>query len=171
MTVAPATPPPADPLPAAGPPPPPARGVRVRLALRDAWRRLRGGELSPERAAASIAIGIFVAFVPLYGIQTLICLLLTLPLRLDFPLAWAVSNVANPLTAPFIIFCDIELGGWIAQGVWVGLSRRNFTVSQLGPFLVYAMIGGAAIGLFAGAAAGIATLFWLRRRARARAIV
>jgi len=116
-----------------------------------------------------VAVGIFVAFVPLYGIQTLICLMLTVPLRLDFPLAWATSNLANPLTAPFIILFDIELGGWFAKGVWVGLSRLDFTVSRLGPFLGYALMGGAVIGAVAGLAGGLATLVWLRRRARARA--
>ncbi len=162
--------PPSPESPIAVPPPAPRR-ERVRQALRDAWRRLRGGELSPERAAASVAVGIFVAFVPLYGIQTLICLMLTVPLRLDFPLAWATSNIANPLTAPFIILFDIELGGWMTRGTWVGISRRDFTISQLGPFLAYAMVGGAALGLLAGALGGIATLRWLRRRARARASV
>ena len=47
---------------------------RVRTAFRDAWRRLRGGELGPERAAGSVGVGLFVGFIPTYGIQTLICL-------------------------------------------------------------------------------------------------
>src|SRR6185503_11826520 len=104
----------------------PSRLDRVRYALRDTWLRLRGGELSARRAAASVAVGLFVGFIPLYGLQTFICLAFTYPLKLDFPLAWATTNIANPFTAPFIILFDIELGRWIALGSWTALSTSDF---------------------------------------------
>jgi len=139
------------------------RFERVRGVLRDTWRRLRGGELSPVRAAGSVAIGLFVGFVPLYGIQTFICLAFTVPLRLDFPLAWATTNIANPFTAPFIILFDIELGGWLASGSWAALSTRDFALKNLGPYLGYALLGGAVAGGLAGLVGGAATLVWMRR--------
>lgn len=136
---------------------------RVRTVLREAWRRLRGGELSPARAAGSVAVGLFVGFVPLYGIQTFICLAFTLPLRLDFPLAWATTNIANPLTAPFIILLDIQLGRWLANGSWEALSRSDFQIKKLGPFLAHALLGGAVAGAAAALVGGVATLIWMRR--------
>jgi uncharacterized protein (DUF2062 family) len=141
-----------------------SRLERVRYALRDTWRRLRGGELSARRAAASVAVGLFVGFVPLYGIQTFICLAFTVPLRLDFPLAWATSNIANPFTAPFIILLDIELGGWLADGAWVTLSTHDFEIKKLGPFLARALLGGAVVGAAVALLGGIATLLWMQRR-------
>jgi uncharacterized protein (DUF2062 family) len=141
-----------------------ARLERVRYVLREAWRRLRGGELSAGRAAASVAVGLFVGFVPLYGIQTFICLAFTVPLRLDFPLAWATTHVANPFTAPFIILLDIELGGWLADGAWTTLSRHDFEIKKLGPFLGRALLGGAAVGAVAAVVGGLATLLWMQRR-------
>ena len=145
------------------------RRERTQQAVRDAWRRLRGGELSPERAAASVAVGLFVAFVPFYGIQTLICLLFTVPLRLDFPVAWVVTNFANPFTAPFLILVEIELGAWMVGGGWVSVSPRDFNVRDLGAFLGYALLGAGVIGTAAAATAGALTLWWMRRSARARA--
>jgi uncharacterized protein (DUF2062 family) len=142
---------------------------RVRQTLREAWRRLRGGELGPERAAASVAVGLLVGFVPLYGVQTFICFLFTFPLRLDFPLAWAATNIANPITIGFILVLDIELGGWLARGAWVNISTHDLKVSNLGPFLLQGLLGGAAAGAVAGAAGGLLTLWWLRRAARALA--
>jgi uncharacterized protein (DUF2062 family) len=139
---------------------------RVRGVLRDAWSRLRGGELNPTRAAASVAVGLFVGFVPLYGIQTFICLAFTIPLRLDFPLAWATTNIANPLTAPFIILFDIELGAWLMKGSWATLSTADFEVKKLGPFLAHALLGGAVAGAVAGTVGGLLTLLWMRRRAQ-----
>jgi uncharacterized protein (DUF2062 family) len=144
----------------------PSRLERVRSALRDAWRRLRGGELSPTRAAASVAVGLFVGFVPLYGIQTFICLAFTVPLRLDFPLAWATTNIANPFTAPFIILFDIELGAWLTNGSWATLSTADFEVKKLGPFLAHALLGGAVAGAVAATLGGLLTLLWMRRRAQ-----
>ncbi len=142
-----------------------SRVERVRSALRDAWRRLRGGELNPARAAGSVAVGLFVGFVPLYGIQTFICLAFTIPLRLDFPLAWATTNIANPITAPFIILFDIELGAWLTEGSWTSLSTADFEIKKLGPFLAHALLGGAAAGTVADVLGGLTTLLWMRRRA------
>src|SRR5882672_6025880 len=136
---------------------------RIRSLLRETWRRLRGGELSPVRAAGSVAVGLFVGFVPLYGIQTPICLAFTLPLKLDFPLAWVVTNIANPFTAPFIILFDIELGAWLTGGQWLSLSTHDFQIKKLGPFLAHAMVGGAAAGAAAALVGGLATLVWMRR--------
>ena len=141
-----------------------SRLERVRAVLRDAWTRLRGGELSANRAAGSVAVGLFVGFVPLYGIQTFICLAFTIPLRLDFPVAWAVTNFANPFTAPFIILFDIQLGRWIAQGTWAALSTSDFEIKKLGPFLLHALLGGAVAGAAAAVVGGVSTLLWMRRR-------
>ena len=145
------------------------RRERTRQALRTAWQRLRGGELSPERAAASVAVGLFVGCVPFYGIQTFICLLFTVPLRLDFPVAWMMTNFANPVTAPFLILLEIELGAWMMQGRWMSLSLHDFSVKNLGAFLGYALLGASVIGTSAAASAGALTLWWMRRSARARA--
>jgi len=145
------------------------RRERTRQALRHAWQRLRGGELSPEREAASVAVGVFVGCVPFYGIQTFICLLFTVPLRLDFPVAWLMTNFANPVTAPFLILFEIELGGWMMQGRWVSVSLHDFNVKNLGAFLGYALLGAGVIGTTAAAGAGALTLWWMRRSARARA--
>ena len=129
---------------------------------------MRGGELKPERGAASVGVGLFVGFIPTYGIQTLICLMFTVPLRLDFPLAWVATNVANPLTAIFIIALDIEVGGLLRRGEWVTIARSDFDVAHLGALFADAMIGGVALGSIVGLVGGLATLALMRRAARAR---
>jgi uncharacterized protein len=140
----------------------------LRTALRDAWRRLRGGELRPERAAGSVGVGLFVGFIPTYGIQTLICLMFTVPLRLDFPLAWIATNIANPLTALFIIALDIEVGGFVRRGEWVKISTSDFDIAHLGALSADAMVGGVALGLAAGLVGWVTTLGLLRRALRVR---
>lgn len=145
-----------------------SRLTKLQNTLRDAWRRLRGGELSPERAASSVGVGLFVGFIPTYGIQTLICLMFTVPLRLDFPLAWVVTNFANPLTALFIIALDIEVGGFLRRGEWTAISTTDFDLAHLGALSADAMLGGIAIGTVVGLVGGAVTLAFARRAARAR---
>lgn len=105
---------------------------------------------------------------PTYGIQTLICLMLTVPLRLDFPVAWVATNIANPLTALFIIALDVEVGGLLRRGAWVTVSTSDFDMAHLGALSADAMVGGVAMGTVAGLVGGLTTLAWARRAARVR---
>ena len=83
--------------------------AETRQRLRDAWRRLRGGELTPGRAAASVAIGIAVGVTPLWGVHWALVLAICLPLRLDAGVAYLASNVSLPFFAPFITFAEIAV--------------------------------------------------------------
>jgi uncharacterized protein (DUF2062 family) len=94
--------------------------------------------------------------------------LFTVPLRLDFPLAWVATNIANPVTALFIIALDIEVGGFLLRGTWAKLSTDDIDVKHLGAFLVDGMVGGVAIGSAVGVVGGFLTLYLMRRAARAR---
>ncbi len=115
-----------------------------------------------------MGVGVFVGFIPTYGIQTLICLMFTVPLRLDFPVAWVATNIANPLTAIFIIALDIEVGGLLRRGAWVTVSTSDFDIAHLGALSADAMIGGVALGSVFGLIGGLVTLAVARRAARAR---
>jgi uncharacterized protein (DUF2062 family) len=115
-----------------------------------------------------VGVGLFVGFIPTYGIQTLICLMFTVPLRLDFPVAWLATNIANPLTALFIIALDIEVGGMLRRGAWVTISTSDLDMAHLGALSADAMVGGIAIGSVVGLIGGLTALAIGRRAARAR---
>lgn len=116
-----------------------------------------------------MGVGLFVGFMPTYGIQTLICLMFTVPLKLDFPVAWVATNIANPLTALFIIAVDIEVGGFVRRGEWATIATSDFDVAHLGALSADALLGGVALGLAAGLVGGMTTLGWMRRAVRVRA--
>jgi len=115
-----------------------------------------------------VGVGLFVGFIPTYGIQTLICLMLTVPLKLDFPVAWIATNFANPVTALFIIALDIEVGGLLRRGTWVTVTTSDFDLAHLGALSVDAMIGGIALGSVVGLLGGLTTWAWMRRALRVR---
>lgn len=85
-------------------------------ASRRLFNRLRGGRLEPWRAGFSVAVGLFVGVQPLYGLHLPLCLLICLPLRLDFLLAYAAANISNPLFAPIIVLSEIQLGSLVLDG-------------------------------------------------------
>lgn len=83
---------------------------------------MRGGSLSPVRAALSVAIGLAIGVTPLYGFHLLIVLAICLPLRLDAAVSYIAANISLPFIAPFIVFAEIEMGARLLTGEWLALS-------------------------------------------------
>lgn len=90
--------------------------------LKRAWRELRGAQLSPARAAAAVALGLFVGSIPAYGIHTPVVLAICLLFQLDFLLAWVASNISNPFFSPFLLSGEAQVGAYVRTGAWLDLS-------------------------------------------------
>jgi uncharacterized protein (DUF2062 family) len=115
------------------------RGYRARAKallqhekVKAAWARLRGGELTPFRAAASVFVGVLVGTTPLYGLHFLLVMGICLPLRLDVAIAYVASNVSLPIFAPFINTAEVEIGAWLRTGKFIHFDRADFEAR--GPF-------------------------------------
>jgi uncharacterized protein (DUF2062 family) len=142
-------------------------------------RLLRLGE-SPERLALSLAIGVFVAFSPLFGLHTLLVILVAFLLRLNVPLAVAGAFVNNPWTMVPMYAGALAVGLWVtgyqggapdlgaclAEGHgFLGLVR--LVMAELRPFLLPFVLGCLVLGLLAAllAYAGLLLLVrWVRSR-------
>jgi uncharacterized protein (DUF2062 family)/ubiquinone/menaquinone biosynthesis C-methylase UbiE len=105
-----------------------------------AWKRLRGGTLSPGRAALSIAIGIFIGCLPVYGLQFLAVAAVCMPLRLDTALAYLAAHVSNPLTLLPLLALEVAVGSLVVTGQF---AVPNFDELKAGPGHA---IGNAALG-------------------------
>ena len=118
--------------------------ARLRTTLGEGWRRLRGGELNPLRAAASIAIGLFIGVTPLWGVHFLLVLAVCLPLRLDAALAYLASNISLPFIAPFLSFAEVEIGTRVLTGAWLPvLSTEAMRTHGITPFFKEIAVGTA----------------------------
>lgn len=138
------------------------------------WLR-RSGSLTFKREpiARGIGIGLLVGLTPTVGFQTILMLAGCLLVRGNFPAAFAISWVSNPLTLPPMIYAYHELGEWLF-GSWVAARfESNELIDEaligiinlaLGTALIAIPI--ALIGYFASL--GISEV-WHRRRHRARA--
>ncbi len=141
-----------------------------RQIVGDAWRRLRGGELTPARAAASVAIGLAIGVTPLWGAHWAIILAICLPLRLDAGIALLASQISLPFIAPFITLAEIEVGARVLRGSWLSLRRDDLktldlstVASELAIGTVLVALGAAAIG--AALAYGLVRVWAGRARA------
>lgn len=132
------------------------------------WQRLRGTPGSKARAAAAVALGLFIGCQPLYGLHFVLVLAVCLPLRLDAVLAYLAANISNPLIAPFLIFAEVEAGAYLTTGRFVAFDLGQARATGALGFARQLFVGGLAVG--AGLALvgfGLAWLFASRRGATA----
>jgi uncharacterized protein (DUF2062 family) len=131
--------------------------VAVRPALRQAWQRLRGGELTPRRAALSVGVGLAIGLVPVYGAHWAIVLAVCVPLKLDAPVAYLAANISNPFFAPFLLLAEVQLGSQVMTGARLPLTRE--AVFARGPlaFLWQTIVGVAILAPLAALVVGALT--------------
>lgn len=72
--------------------------------------RLQG---TPEAMARGLSVGVFAGLFPIFGLQTLVGILLAVPLRGNKILAAAGTWVSNPLTYIPIFAFNYQVGAWL----------------------------------------------------------
>jgi uncharacterized protein (DUF2062 family) len=83
---------------------------RIYEKLKQLWDK----ETDPQRLSLSIAVSIYVAFLPAIGFHTLIAFALGWLLGLNGALIFALSHIVhNPLTALFIYAADYSFGEYL----------------------------------------------------------
>ena len=128
------------------------------------WQRLRGTPGSKARAAAAVALGLFIGCQPLYGLHFVLVMAVCLPLRLDAVLAYLAANISNPLFAPFLIFCEVEAGAYLTTGRFVAFELAQARATGALGFARQLVVGSLAVGAtLALLGFGLAWLFAARR--------
>lgn len=139
----------------------------MKALLAGLWRRLRGTPGSPLRAAAAVAVGLFVGCQPLYGLHFALVLAVCLPLRLDAVLAYLAANISNPLIAPFLIVAEVEAGSLLLSGRLVAFDLAQARSTGAAGFARQLFVGGLAVG--AGLAlVGFGVAWWIAARSARR---
>ncbi|HEY3236147.1 MAG TPA: DUF2062 domain-containing protein [Polyangiaceae bacterium] len=121
------------------------------------WRRLRGGELTPYRAAASIGLGLFIGCLPVYGLHFPLCALVCWPFRLDLVSCYLAANISNPLMAPVLLVGEVELGALVLTGSFVpwdiARAQKTGVMGFAGEAALGAVLAGCLLGTIGGCAA------------------
>lgn len=144
------------------------RGERWRRWLRESgcFRFLR------EPMARGVAVGLFVGLTPTVGFQTILMLAGCLLIRGNFPAAFTMSWVSNPLTLPPLYWLFHEIGehlfgGWLESVIkgteWFNEALIDVLATALGSLVLAIPI--ALVGYLTSL--GVAEV-WHRRRHHAR---
>jgi len=95
--------------------------------------------------------------VPVYGFHWLLVLGICLPLRLDAPVAYLAANVSNPFFAPFLLFCEVQIGSLVLAGHSLAIAPRALADRGPGALAAETAVGTAifapAMALIFGAMA------------------
>jgi SAM-dependent methyltransferase/uncharacterized protein (DUF2062 family) len=149
---------------------PPAGFSLWREELKRAWLTLRGPHITPARAAASAALGLFIGSLPIFGSHTPLVLMLCLWFQLDAAVAWVMANVSNPFFAPALLMAEVQVGAWLRTGSLLRFDQELTRSGALHHFIGFMLVGapvvGLALALFGGAIALAAASLLPRRGAR-----
>ncbi len=144
--------------------------LRIRARVRDAVRRILAEHATPSRLAMSVALGVFVACTPFYGLQTVLALGLAWALRLNRVAAILAAQVSIAPVSPFLIFASVELGELVLHGHFFAIDMqvlRTSSWAEIGGMFFFAwLLGGCLIGALLGALFGAATFVVAKARGR-----
>jgi uncharacterized protein (DUF2062 family) len=138
----------------------------LRVQLRRAWARLRGGELTPARAFWSVAVGLFVGVQPTPGLHLPVILAVCVPLRLDAALAYLATNISIPPLAPFLWLGALQIGERALTGRFAPLTVEGMRSLVLapGPLLGALLVGSLVLGVLLGTVGGLLAYVMAGRR-------
>lgn len=149
----------------------PLSPARIRESFRElggAIVGLRSRDLSPERAAGSVAIGLFVGSTPFYGFHFPLCAGLAYLLGLDVIIAYLAANVSVAPLVPLIVFTEVQIGSFLLDGEWLSLSMSDFNLTEALAMTQRLMVGVVVLGSAMAALGGGLTLYLLRRFRRSK---
>jgi len=80
---------------------------------------------SDELKAVSIAFGVFMGIIPLWGFQLALAIFLSIILKLNKGLVIIAANISIPPMIPLIIYLSYKMGAW-----WMGDHAMHLVFSK-----------------------------------------
>ncbi len=107
----------------------------------------------------SVALGIFIGSLPIFGCHTPLVIGICLWFQLDAALAWVASNVSNPFFAPFLLTGEVQVGGYLRTGSWLHLDQEVIRdgASAFSQFAGYLFLGAPFVALALAGSGAVAT--------------
>ena len=133
-----------------------------------AWRELREGQIDRNELATALAVGVFVANLPIYPLQTVFALYLGRRLHLNPLAVMAGTQASIPPIGAVLIVAAICLGHLLMHGAlpaWPDLHSVHAAWRTGGrPLLLDWIVGGVLIGLVMAAVTFALTHHFCRER-------
>ncbi len=111
---------------------------------------------TPGGLAASAAVGIILATLPLHFVHTITIIYVTTRLHLNKIMAVSIQNLCNP---PFVPFICIEIGYFIRNGTWLTHISKEAFLGQIPSLLWDWLIGSLIVAPILAAVVGGCVFF------------
>lgn len=138
--------------------------MRYLSRLKDYILRFSKKGLTPHEVSLGVAIGIFVAFIPLFGSHTVTAIALASLLRVNTLIVLLGTQISNPVTFPFQLFISAEVGSLILNGRFLEIKLTG-NLSYLQQFILPILIGSLVLGVCASVLSFLLVKNVLERRA------
>jgi glycosyltransferase involved in cell wall biosynthesis len=149
------------------------RDLLRRLFFKQKWKEVFVDELfdaaqSDLRKSVSVAFGIFMGIIPIWGFQLIVAIFLAVLLRLNKGLVIVFANISIPPMIPLIIYASYRFGAfWMPGGgqpitltnsLTLSAIRSNFNGNNFEQYLA----GSISLAIVAGLAVGLITYILLK---------
>ncbi|CAN5380732.1 DUF2062 domain-containing protein [soil metagenome] len=113
--------------------------------------------------ALSIAFGIFMGIIPIWGFQLVVGIFLAILFRLNKILVIIAANISIPPMIPLIIFCSYKMGAyWMGDNSGEIRFNSSITLASIQKNLQQYIYGSITLAVLAAAVAGLLTLILLK---------
>lgn len=113
--------------------------------------------------AVSVAFGVFMGIVPIWGFQLAVAIALSFALRLNKALVIIAANISIPPMIPLIIFLSHLTGRvWMGDRAHFMSFSKDLTLSMIQDSLLQYVLGAITLAIVAGAIFGLATYALLK---------
>jgi glycosyltransferase involved in cell wall biosynthesis len=118
---------------------------------------------SPQLKATSMAFGIFMGIVPIWGFQLVAAIFIAILCKLNKPLVIIAANISIPPMIPLIIFLSYKVGAfWMgAHAMQIDFSS-DITIQSVKKNLLQYIYGSLTLAIVAGMVFGLLTFIFLR---------
>ncbi|MGC8559562.1 MAG: DUF2062 domain-containing protein [Phycisphaerae bacterium] len=146
--------------------------ISLLRTLRDRrnWRKILNLNgcmpLESSLIAAAVGIGVLIAFIPAYGLQTILAIYIARRLHLNVPLMVLATQISIPPLSIGVILVSLMCGHLIIHGTWPPVSisalHQHTMWYWLAAFTGDLLLGGVVCGLIAGTISLLSTRMILR---------
>ncbi len=113
--------------------------------------------------SSSVAFGVFMGIIPIWGFQLVAAIFLAVVLRLNKALVIIAANISIPPMIPLIIFLSYKMGGWwMGDRVMTLNFDRNISLETIKANLEQYIYGSITLAIIAGLLAGLVAWIFLK---------
>ena len=118
---------------------------------------------SPQLKAMSVAFGIFMGIIPIWGFQLATAIFLAILFKLNKPLVIVAANISIPPMIPVIVFLSYKMGAyWMGENAMQINFSNAITLDSIKSNLVQYIYGSITLAIVAAMAFGLLTFIFLK---------